>query len=143
MAERSHPSGQDIGQPAVVGAIIDLGYCLNLLDSGYIAMLRQSYDDLVATFRTMDRPLPRNTVGLDRVSRKLDYAVIQTLHEARAEAGKQPFDTVRAAFFEGDRLYPESGFHEKNHIQISVRDPARILGYFLPRDDDGQPRSFG
>jgi hypothetical protein len=36
VAKRPHPSGQKIKTPAVVGAIIDLGYCLNLLDSRFI-----------------------------------------------------------------------------------------------------------
>jgi len=143
MADKPHPSGQTITEPAVVGAVIDLGYCLNLLDSGYIAMLRQAHDDLVASAEAMGESLPRNTIGADLVNRKLDCAVIRSLHERRAEAGKQPFDAVRAVFFEGQRLYENAGFFDRNHIQVSVRDPARILGYFLPRDDDGQPRWFG
>lgn len=142
MADNPHPSGQAIMEPAVVGAVIDLGFCLNLLDSGYIAMVRQAHDDLVASAEAMEESLPRNTIGPDLVKRKLDCAVLRSLHERRAEARKQPFDSVRAVFFEGDRLYENAGFLDKNHIQISVRNPACILGYFLPRGDDGELRSF-
>lgn len=43
MARRPHPSKQKIKTPAVVGAVISLGHCLNLLDSQYIALVRQAY----------------------------------------------------------------------------------------------------
>ncbi|TSA32147.1 MAG: hypothetical protein D4R64_16610 [Porphyromonadaceae bacterium] len=42
--------------------------------------------------------------------------------------------SVRGVFFEGKELYPNSGFREKNHIQICVRNPNCIKGYFLPRN---------
>jgi len=32
-----------IKNPAVIGAVLDLGYCLNLLDSKYISMLKNEY----------------------------------------------------------------------------------------------------
>jgi len=32
MSDQPHPSGQKIKKPAVVGAVINLGHCLNLLD---------------------------------------------------------------------------------------------------------------
>ena len=34
------------------------------------------------------------------------------------------------------KLLPGAGFKERNHIQISVRNPNCIKGYFLPRDLD-------
>ena len=34
----------DYKNPAVIGAVIDLGYCLNLTDSIYVPLLRTSYD---------------------------------------------------------------------------------------------------
>ena len=37
-------------------------------------------------------------------------------------------------FWEGDELYPNAGFREKDHIQICVRNPNCIKGYFLPRE---------
>lgn len=33
-------------------------------------------------------------------------------------------------FTEGKPLYPGAGFHEKSHIQICVRNPNCIKGYF-------------
>ena len=43
------------------------------------------------------------------------------------------YHSVRGAFIEGPQLYPDSNFHEKNHIQICVRNPNCIKGYFRPK----------
>ncbi len=37
-------------------------------------------------------------------------------------------------FVEGEELYPGGAVSALDHVQICVRNPARILGYFLPRD---------
>lgn len=142
MAKDPHPSKQTIRKPAVVGAVIDLGYCLNLLDSRFVAMLREAYDDLVVFSKAAGLELPKNSGGRDLVSRKLDCAVIRTLHKTREDAGQTRFDTVRAAFFEGERLYDNAGFAAGSHIQICVCDPARIHGYFRPLNDKGKPMRF-
>ena len=143
LQSRPRHSKQKIKEPAVVGAIIDLGLCLNLLDSRFIDLVRQTHHDLVKLSDEAGTPLPQNAVGPDLLARKLDCAVIRFLHTTRHEEGKEPFDTVRAAFFEGDRLYPNAGFAAKNHIQICVRNTACIKGYFWPLDKDGLPISFG
>lgn len=129
-------------QPAVVGAIIDLGFCLNLLDSRYIELVRQAHEDLAHKSNQAGTDLPSNSLGPDRLLRRLDCAVIRHLHWLQGHEGKQPFDTVRAAFFEGERLYENAGFAAKNHIQICVRNPMCIKGYFRPLGDDGRPLRF-
>jgi hypothetical protein len=53
--------------------------------------------------------------------------------ELREQEAKLPFDTVRAFFVEGEPLYENAGLRALDHVQIRVRDPARIIGYFLPR----------
>ncbi len=42
------------------------------------------------------------------------------------------FQTVRGAFVEGDPVYEGARIHAKTHVQIAVRDPSCILGYFRP-----------
>ncbi|OQX80647.1 MAG: hypothetical protein B6D64_02915 [Bacteroidetes bacterium 4484_276] len=37
---------------------------------------------------------------------------------------------------EKGELYPNAGFKEKNHIQIAIRNPNCIKGYFFPREID-------
>jgi len=55
------------------------------------------------------------------------------LHIMIEAIGSTPFDTVRALFPEGDELYAGSGFKDKTHSEIAVRNDACILGYFRPR----------
>jgi hypothetical protein len=122
-------------KPAVLGAIIDLGRCLNLLDTENLALINVAFHDLRKRLKKAGQSLPtnRNPRSAPRKSdlliRSLDCAVI---NHALNLAGKQnlPFDTVRAAFLEGQRLYPGSGLREKSHIQINVVNPDCILGYF-------------
>jgi hypothetical protein len=42
-----HNSKQRIVEPAVIGAVIDLGFCLDLLDSEYLNLLKQGYNILI------------------------------------------------------------------------------------------------
>lgn len=143
MARRPHPSKQKIRRPAVVGAVIDLGLCLNSLDTRGIELLRLAYQRLVDEATVNRIELPRNTGGEDLVNRKLDCAVVRTLHRIRDENGQPSFDTVRAAFVEGPPLYENAGFRAKTHIQICVRDPRSIKGCFIPLGEDGRPMTFG
>lgn len=69
--------------------------------------------------------------------RELDCALLEFLHTVRAEQSLPSFDSLRGVFFEGEELYPNAGFREKNHIQLCVRNPNCIKGYFLPRLPDG------
>lgn len=66
----------------------------------------------------------------DLVLRNLDCAVIENVHRNT----KSKFDSVRGVFVEGDKLYQGAGFNRKNHIQICIRNPNCIKGYFIPRE---------
>ena len=57
----------------------------------------------------------------------------ETLHRTREEIGQPRYDTVTAFFENGDIAFPGAGFKEKTHLQIAVRNPAVILGYFRVR----------
>ena len=142
VSRKPDPSGQSVRDPAVVGAVIDLGRCLNLLDARDIGLVRDAYDLFAAAVAVAGGEMPKNTHGPDKLNRKLDCAVIQALHGQREAKGLPPFHTVRAVFTEGGDLYPGAGFKQKSHIELAVRNPARILGYFRPLDADGRPRSF-
>lgn len=119
---------------AVIGAIINLGNCLNLLESESLQTLKASYNILVQSHKLSGVPLPLNSRPLseeeDVLIRRLDCAVVETTH---AYVGQDVFDTVRGVFWEGKELYPNAGFREKNHIQICVRNLKCIKGYFYPR----------
>lgn len=132
-------------EPCVVGAAIELGNCLDLTQQSGVAAVRRahiSFERLQS--RLKEKPL-KNLPGKgsnpgDRVLRFLDRAVIDHLHafnrkQAKLHPGQaREFDTVRALFPEGDAVYPTSGFQEKTHVQIAVKQIAVIRGVFrLPR----------
>ncbi len=135
---KSYPKYKDkIKSPSVLGAIIDLGNCLDLLDSSYIKLIKETYDILKEESENKHIELPRNISfnnSKDFPLRKLDCLVIETLHRYYLETKNIIFETVRSGFFEGDPLYETSGFKTKNHIQICVRNPNNIKGYFIPRE---------
>lgn len=122
-----------ITNPSVVGAIIDLGYCLDLTTISGLEEVKQAYETLRELYSLSGLELPRNTGGPDRLRRELDCAVIQTLHLYRTDRGMRPYDSVRAPFPEANVLYEESGFRAKNHIQICIINTVQcIKGYFKP-----------
>ncbi|WP_222566357.1 hypothetical protein [Limihaloglobus sulfuriphilus] len=132
-----------VKKAAVVGAIIDLGHCLNLLDSKFIEFLKFGYEVVAENIKQYDEPMPENTPVKrdgDLLIRRLDCAVVEAVHEKQdwlVEKGKADykFDTTRGVFIEGKEIYPNSGFRDKNHIQICVRNPACIKGYFRVRSE--------
>jgi hypothetical protein len=72
--------------------------------------------------------LPENKPDL--LQRNLDCALIQWIHEIRAQASEPPIDSVRGVFIEGAPIYPSSGFYDRTHIQIAIRNPSCIKGVF-------------
>jgi hypothetical protein len=124
--------------PAVIGAVIDLGRCLDLLDSSNILLLKSCYELFKSDSEKLDKPIPKNvnhpkSKGNDKVLRFLDCAVIEYTHAILRSKGEAPFDSVRAAFIEGEPIYDGAGFNEKTHIQICIINPDCIKGFFLPR----------
>lgn len=127
--ERRHLTQGRIDTPYVVGAVIDLGHCFNLLEIEALRELQRAHQLYVGLSKLGNTQLAKNT-GADMGSRKLDRAVVEMLHAFRQAAKLPKYDTVRAAFMEGGELYEGAGFHSKNHIQIAVRETACIKAYF-------------
>jgi len=121
-----------IKEPDVVGAIIDLGLCLDLTTRTGLAEVTAAYEYLKNTYAAEGLALPTNHLGQDKVKRELDCEVVQALHLYRADQGQLPYDTIRAPFPEDDPLYDGAGFKRRNHIQIAVINPECIKGYFRP-----------
>jgi hypothetical protein len=123
---------KNISKAAVIGAVIDLGNCLNLVDPSAFDLVREAHGKYLEICRLTGQQLKANS-GPELRARYLDCEVFNTLHRLRHEAGETSFDTVRAFFTEGTPLYEGSGLRTQDHIQICVRDPARIIGCFFPR----------
>ena len=102
-----------IKEPAVVGAIIDLGYCFDLTDSTYLQELKAAYESMVELYKESGLELPQNTTigkSTDLLIRKLDCAVVQTALTYNKKANAHPYDSVKGVFWEGQELYPNAGF---------------------------------
>lgn len=124
-----------IKEPFTIGAVIDLGNSLDLLEAASIRIVKQAHEELEEVFKLSGSSPPINMgKAPDYVVRRLDCAVINYLHDSRARENMPAFDSVRAAFVEGEPLYSGAGFHDRTHIQLCVRNEAQIIGYFRVRD---------
>ena len=73
-----------IERPSVVGAVIDLGLCLDLTTQAGIETVQIAHRELSKLQAVTGQALPKNS-GLDKGKRSLDCAVIKHLHRARAQ----------------------------------------------------------
>lgn len=120
---------------AVVGAIIDLGLCLNLTDYNSTDVLKKGYEMLKMKCDVLEQEMPKNRKmqkGKDILLRDLDCAVIQQIHEYNSDMKKPAYDSVRGVFVEGGEIYQGSGFCAKTHTQLCIVNPNCIKGYFEP-----------
>jgi len=126
--------------PSVIGAVVDLRNCLDLVSREDVELVKNAYDAFVKIRRHSGLELPTNrnpdgTEKDDLLLRFLDCAVLRHLHEMVDETpDTEPFDTVRGMFVEGGKAFPGSGIHRRSHVQIAVRNPACIKGLFFPRN---------
>lgn len=136
--KQSQRKDTSVKKPFAIGATIDLGNCLDLLDQQWLDYVGDAYTYMIEDLRSENKEIPENLPwnrdDIDFKSRKLDCAVILYAIQLAKEQG-QPFDSVRAAFWEGENLYPNAGFKQHNHIQISIINPECIRGIFLPKYD--------
>lgn len=125
---------QSADSPGVVGGIIQLGRCLNLTERASIDAIRGAYLDLKHARKNANPPqaMPVNR----KKARYLDNDVMETLHIIRDNEGLEPYDSVIGYFAEGAPIYRTAGLRHQNHLQICVRNPKNILGWFLPKMDD-------
>lgn len=109
--------------------MIDLGKCLNLVEVESLSILSEAYRGLSTLLRFVEEPMPHNR-GKNRA---LDCAVVNFVHQSNQENDIIPYDSVRCAFAEGDPAFPGSSITERLHIQLCIRNPEFIKGYFLPK----------
>jgi len=138
-------------EAAVLGAVIDLGHCCDLLDSAFIKMVATYYSLMELELKEVGKALPVNRdiksdVHGDKLLRDLDCATIEFMHkQIRTQYKKdiskknysayKMFDSVRGVFPEGGPAYSGSGFSAKSHIQICIRNANCIKGFFQKREE--------
>ena len=129
------PWGSDITTPAVVGAIIDLGFCLDLTTAAGIRQVRAAHASYISNCEQTGDVIPQNSADAYYLRRQLDCAVFTQLHQIREDDEDQPIDTVRGVFVEGEPAYEGAGFRARTHIQICVCNTSSMKGVFrVPPD---------
>lgn len=129
-----------IRYPYVLGAVIELGHCLNMLDHAGLMEMQDAHRRFKWSAHARGEQLPRNKFrdgGGAYQSRALDCAVLEYLHQYRRDAELPAYDTVAGALWEGRPLYENAGITDKNHMQICIRNVKCIRGYFRVRELGG------
>jgi hypothetical protein len=120
-------------KPAVVGAMIRLGNCLDLLDPENVRWLRSVYDDIIPKWRKAKVPIPQNVLS----KRSLDCAMLNWIY-SQSDKSKSSIETCRGVFVptsSAKRVWRGSWIYDEAHIQICVREQKNILALWHVRPD--------
>ncbi|MCE2959356.1 MAG: hypothetical protein ACK46A_01175 [Akkermansiaceae bacterium] len=126
-----------IKNPAVVGAVIHLGQCFDMMDLSSTTVLSKAYPRFKETYAEIGKSMPENLPvkegDTDLLLRNLDCSMINWLtNEFDLDSDSPTYDSVRGLFQESEPAFEGSSIRMKSHIQLSIRNPACILGYFRP-----------
>lgn len=127
---------ENVKNPTVVGAIIHLGNCFDLLDRKATKLLSEVYPDFLELMRKEGREVPKNESlnpdDRDFLLRRLDCSVLNwALGSMDQNHASSTYDSVRGLFQEDEPAFEGSAIKLKSHIQIAFQ-PSCILGYFRP-----------
>jgi hypothetical protein len=156
-AEDKHKRGQ-LDRPSVLGAVLNLGYCCDFLETSFISMINAYYKLMVRAYVDEEKMIPVNKdvkqdSHRDKILRERDCAVIEYMHkeislqirldtQEKGFSSSHPFDSVRGAFTEGGPAFEGAGLHAKTHIQLCIRNMNCIRGFFLPRKETAFAPTF-
>lgn len=121
---------------AVVGALVRLGRCIDLLDPSNAELLAAAHRDLELALKSIGQALKRNA----NTHKFRDCAVFNYLF-AKLAASALDVESARAVFVPLQagkglpRLWDRSGVFRGAHIQLSVREPNNILAVWPVRKD--------
>ena len=135
-AQQAKRKGGKIKKPAILGVIIQLGTCFDLLDIRFTRELSAAATRLEQRLQVAGVRLPENEAAgnsdYDWLRRHRDCFVLNSVLPFAAEHFGITFQTVRGVFQEGEPAFRGAGIKMKSHIQIAVRDARAIIGYFRP-----------
>jgi hypothetical protein len=118
-AEEQHPQ-----EPAVLQAVLRLENCIDLLDIKWHLPLIKIYDLFEESYRSMNELLPTQNPERSKAHR-LDCSFFNYSFNYVACQGKM-VESIRAAFIEGERLFPRSAIFDLAHVQVAIRSPSLI-----------------
>lgn len=118
--------------PAVIGAVVQLGRCFDLMDTRHTSELRDAYALFRRVKRAAGESLPKNRGPTpDKLLRHRDCAVLNFYFRLLEDRALR-YDSVRCAFTEGRPAFAGSGIRCQSHVQLAIRNPACIVGVFRP-----------
>ncbi len=127
------------GEPiAIVGSMIRLGSCLDLLEPDNIKYTKKICEKYRSTQEQLGLPIPVNA----QHKRLLDCAIFEYLYaalEQESAGSARAIDSARAVYVPTDekkRVWPGSWIYDESHIQVCVRNPSCILGSWLHHPSD-------
>ena len=116
---------------AVVGCMIRLGNCFDLLEPERVDYLQVVFEHYKKVKEGVGAALPKNT----RKYRKLDCDVFEYAYQfLLQDRPGHPIDSARGVYVpaRGDRRVWEGSWISRDaHIQLCVRNPNRLLGAWL------------
>lgn len=122
---------------AVVGALIRLGKCLDLLDPANAELLRETHKEMVFALGELGLK-PKDNANNHKY---LDCSVFNYFF-AKLARERYSIESTRAVFVPTspkkrglDRLWSRSGVFASAHIQLSVREPNNILAVWSVKRD--------
>lgn len=119
--------------PAIVGALLQLGRCFDLMDTRFTDEAPLAFELFKKVHEQSGKPLPENRGKTpDKLLRHRDCAVLSFYLNWLSDNGADAYDTVRCGFVEGPPAFSGSGIRHQSHVQIAVRNPGYILGVFRP-----------
>ncbi|HEY1398849.1 hypothetical protein [Roseateles sp.] len=129
-------SARPIVTPAVVGAVLSVSRCWDMTTMSGRRAYRSATDELRVAQDLRGRPMPVNRAADAEdetvLLRALDCAVFNIGHEMRERERQLPYQLVRAAFYQGKPVVDGAEFREGTHLQLALRDPRCVIGWFLP-----------
>ena len=137
--------------PAVLGAVLQLSYCCDLLDSKFIGLVSDNFEAMREEYLHTGKVLPENAdlkkdANKDKLLRMRDCAILEYMHTSILGAYREDiatkhyseykiFDSTRGVFTEGGPAFEGAGMAKKSHTQICIRNLNCIKGFFIPRDE--------
>ena len=123
-------TAKPIKTPSVVGALLKLSSVVDVSTQDGIEAFRRSYEALKKSGVKLKENKKSKDDDADVILRGLDRQVFINLHQMLEDQHLPPVDAVRGAFPQGQPVAPTSAIYANSHVQIALRNPACVLGYF-------------
>jgi hypothetical protein len=120
-------------RPAVVGALIQLGNCFDLLDPQNVILARLLHDEFKHRLAQQGVPIPANV----RHRRNLDCGVFNYIYQTSDKVA-EPIESARGVYIPtptAKRAWPGSWISEEAHVQVCVRTAKAIRSVWHVRPD--------